>query len=245
MFIFRCILIVASATFLISHRDLVLASNLIPAAPNKRAGKTLQQANNMTTASTHRSNSKFDPKVRFGVRLTPFKMFSVRDKLGKKLQKFQKLRPLQHTLRARMTKTNHFYLGRFHLETVPVNWIKQANLYKLKIKVSKRFGAHGMLEEHIGNIFLEGKLSGGNGDIYVLNGVATKVFMNKQQHPELELVAGFTNQRMAKAVSKKPVSRNPIPLINKNSKTEPKRGVVNRDKLPKAPANTKPNPWKK
>src|SRR5947208_449315 len=69
-------------------------------------------------------------KVRLGLRLTPFKKVTTRGRDGAVETRYVPVEPLRHTLRARLNVTNHFFVGEWHIETVPTKWVKKTRHYE-------------------------------------------------------------------------------------------------------------------
>lgn len=130
-------------------------------------------------------------KVRIGLRLTPFKKVVTRNRDGSTDQRFVPIEPLRHTLRARLNKTNHFFVGEWHVESVPTKWVKKTRHYEVKLNVYRRYGAFGQLEENVGQIELAGTLEEEKDNVHVLLGTARKRLRDKAGQPYLDLVAGF------------------------------------------------------
>ena len=130
-------------------------------------------------------------KVRIGLRLTPFKKVVTRNRDGSTDQRFVPIEPLRHTLRARLNKTNHFFVGEWHVESVPTKWVRKTRHYEVKLNVYRRYGAFGQLEENVGSIELAGTLEEERDNVHVLLGTARKRLRDKSGQPYLDIVAGF------------------------------------------------------
>lgn len=157
----------------------------------------------VTTAEVAKKPSDQPARVRIGLRLTPFKKISTRNKDGSSSDRFVPIEPIRHTLRSRLNKANHFFLGEWHIETKPISWIKKTRKYQIRLTVHKRYGAFGQLEESIGTMDLAGTLDEGDDNVHVLLGVARQRLRDKFGHPILDVVAGFAPGTKPNAVMSK------------------------------------------
>ena len=57
-------------------------------------------------------------------------------------------------------KSNHFYLGDYHVQTTPLFLEPHSGRYAVKLRVYGKFGALGQVEEEIGSLDVDGVLSG-------------------------------------------------------------------------------------
>lgn len=130
-------------------------------------------------------------KVRLGLRLTPFQRITTRSRDGKESSRYVPTQPLRHTLRARLNQINHFFVGEWHIETVPQKWLKKTQHYEVRLNIYRRYGAFGQLEESVGGVDLQGVLDEANDHVQVLIGVARGRLRDKLGNPVLDVVAGF------------------------------------------------------
>jgi hypothetical protein len=149
------------------------------------------QAPKAESAKVVKKDTEQPARVRIGLRLTPFKKVTTRQKDGSTSSRFIPIEPIRHTLRARLNKPNHFFIGEWHIETKPVTWIKKTRKYQVQLSVHRRFGAFGQLEDFVGNVTLDGVLDEGDDNVHVLLGVARQRLRDKFGHPILDVVAGF------------------------------------------------------
>ena len=164
------------------------------------------------------TQSDAPPRVRIGLRLTPFKKVVTRARDGRSETRFIPAEPLRHTLRARLNKTNHFFVGEWHIETVPTRWVRKSRRYEVKLNIYRRYGAFGQLEETLGSVDLAGVLEEQDANLFVLLGVARKRLRDKFLSPSLDVVAGFARPEQAREVAKGPGSVTiPEPPIGTNS----------------------------
>jgi hypothetical protein len=138
------------------------------------------------------AKAKTPVRVRIGLRLTPFKKVVTQARDGAATTRFVPLEPLRHTLRAQLNKVNHFFVGDYHVETQPLSWVRQSRRYQVRLKVYRRYGAFGQLEEMVGNADLSGVLEEQEANVFVLLGVARQRLRDKFQNPVLDIVAGYT-----------------------------------------------------
>lgn len=129
-------------------------------------------------------------KVRIGLKLSPFSKIQLQDASGKKKIKFKVDQELKRTLRARIDKPNHFVVGNYHVETIPLKWLKKTKDYAVRLSFSKRYGSYGEVEEHLGNLDVSGRLEGKDG-LFVLVGAKSTVIKNKSGEPIVKAVAGY------------------------------------------------------
>jgi len=97
---------------------------------------------------------------------------------------------VSQVLRARIERSNDFYLGSLRVKTTPVRWLKRSNQYQVKLEVFRRFGEDTQLEESMGSVTLTGILEQQDDGLYVLNGTARRLFRERTGEPLLELEAG-------------------------------------------------------
>jgi len=138
-------------------------------------------------------------KVRIGLRLTPFRQVVTQDRNGRSVEHSMPLEALRYTLRARLNKVNHFFVGKWHIETTPEQWVRTTRHYVVKLDIYRRYGAFGQLEENVGSLQLRGVLDEGENNVHVLLGVARVRLRDKFGRPVLDVVAGFAPGAQAKA----------------------------------------------
>jgi len=138
-------------------------------------------------------------KVRIGLRLTPFRKVVTQDRNGRNVEHSMPLEALRYTLRARLNRVNHFFVGKWHIETTPEQWVRTTRHYVVKLDIYRRYGAFGQLEENVGSVQLRGVLDQGENNVHVLLGVARKRLRDKFGRPVLDVVAGFAPGASTKA----------------------------------------------
>ncbi|MFW7379393.1 MAG: hypothetical protein ACOH5I_11335 [Oligoflexus sp.] len=153
-------------------------------------------------------------QVRIPLELRPYeKILAQRPGQSGKQIEYRVIKPLKHVLRARMERTNHFYVGEWHIESVPVRWIKEERTLELNLRVYKRYGDSQELEELVGNLQLTGNLKGtGDQAVYTFTGQGAQRFLSKHGHPIVDLVVGPTAVesvgQIAKQADGKPPAKN-------------------------------------
>jgi hypothetical protein len=147
-------------------------------APQSEQVKTLNQ------------QAAMPARVRIGLRLTPFKKVVTRHADGSTETRFIPGEPLRHTLRARLNQGNHFYVGDWHVETIPTKWIQKTRRYEVQLSLYRRYGAFGQLEENVGSVVLSGDLEEQADGVHVLVGVVRQRLRDKFGNPYLDVIAG-------------------------------------------------------
>ncbi len=165
-------------------------------------------------------------KVRIGLRLTPYRKIVSQSPSGEMQVTFRPDKVMKHTLRARIDRANHFYIGDFHIETSPQSLVKKARLYTVRLTVYKRYGAYGKIEEMLGYLDINGKLKGEKG-LFVLHGSNSIRMKNKNGEPVVDVVAGYRKvpSPVNKAWSKKTNQAT-------SNRLQPNQGVPQQKKLP-------------
>lgn len=171
---------------------------------NQNTNANANTVNVRTPKSTPRT-----AQVRIGLKMTPYQPVTVKTKEGKSVMKSQPAGTLQHTLRARIERTNHFYFGDWHVETIPEAWSRESMKYRVKLRFFKRFGEGKDLEEMVGSTTVQGTLEGKN-YLYAMNGQVSNQFKNRNGDIVLAVVVGS------------PSSKKDAPTKERlNTKTEP------------------------
>lgn len=98
---------------------------------------------------------------------------------------------ITQVLRARIERSNDFYLGNWRVQTTPVRWLKRSNQYQVRLEVFRRLGDVGQLEESLGSVMLTGMLNKQDDGLYMLNGTARRIFRDKSGDPILDIEAGL------------------------------------------------------
>jgi len=152
-------------------------------------------------------------RVRIGLRLTPFKKVVTRHADGSTETRFIPGEPLRHTLRARLNQGNHFYVGDWHVETIPTKWIQKTRRYEVQLSLYRRYGAFGQLEENVGSVVLSGDLEEQADGVHVLVGVVRQRLRDKFGNPYLDVIAGS----QPAAITVAPTTQVKAPSLNPNA----------------------------
>ena len=143
-------------------------------------------------------------RFRLSIELTPYLKYLVRDINGRVKEAFRPAMPLKHNLRARIDKKNHFYMGKYHIETIPLSWEKKQKKLQLQIKFYKRYGDDKNLEELLGSTKAVGFLRGEK-HLFVFETSKRAKFYNALRHPLLSV--HITKPYAQKQMSKKDLSK--------------------------------------
>jgi hypothetical protein len=164
----------------------------IPSTPTQNhAGQTKQPTDLTQFAEVTQSESNLSPtRVRIPLTLRPYRKLVYAAQNGQTKVKYKRDKEIKHTLRARLDRVNHFFLSEYHIESTPLSWKKETRKYKLRLTVYKRYGAYGKIEESIGQIDVAGFLTGKT-NLFVLNGLAEKKFIDKNSNPIVDIIAGY------------------------------------------------------
>ena len=153
-------------------------------------------------------NAKRVDRVRIPLRMTPYHKIQVKNKEGRIEERQIALPAMNHTLRARMERTNHFYVGSWHVESVPLKWESQERRYQVRLRFFERLGAGQDLEEYVGNVDATGILDK-DGDVFAFKGFATSEFKNPMGANLLDVEVGQSKPAKAE------------PLLSKSIPTPP------------------------
>ena len=151
-------------------------------------GAAATQLYNHTDATTDAAPTT--QRVRIPLTLKPWNDIDTRSADGKSVKTKIAGRTVAQVLRARIEKSNDFYLGDWRIQTTPIRWLKRSNQYQVKLEVFRRYGEAGQLEETMGSVTLTGILDKQQDGLYMLSGTARRIFRDKQGEPILELDAG-------------------------------------------------------
>ncbi|MFY7929790.1 MAG: hypothetical protein ACOVS5_13040 [Oligoflexus sp.] len=129
-------------------------------------------------------------RVRIPMKITSFEPVLIQSANGVKRLEHKPLSPNAYNLRATINRSNHFYLADWHVESVPIKWDRDQRLWKVELKFYKRYGQEQELEEYVGTLPVQGKLTGGEAKVFVLDAKAQQQFNNKRGSPVLIVEVG-------------------------------------------------------
>ncbi|MCY4379979.1 MAG: hypothetical protein OXC40_00180, partial [Proteobacteria bacterium] len=104
---------------------------------------------------------------------------------------------IKKTLRAHLERPNHFIVGPYHIETIPLRFQRKDHRYMIRLSFTERFGKREHIEKHLGYLDVEGILlkqkptPASKQSLYLLIGQATKNFFNNSSEPTTHVTVGF------------------------------------------------------
>ena len=132
---------------------------------------------------------KKEARVRLGVQIVPYKELTVTNQQGKLVHRQVKVKAIARNIRAQISRTNHFYIGDWHIETVPESWDKDTMQIKYKMNLYKQYGTQRQLEEFVGATTALGTLKGKD-FVYAFHGQGASQFRNRRQKIVADLRVG-------------------------------------------------------
>ena len=129
-------------------------------------------------------------RVRIPMTLKTWSEVDTRSPDGKTSKSRIPAKPITQVLRARIERSNDFYIGDWRIQTTPVRWLKRSNQYQVRVEAFRRFGEAGQIEESLGSVTLTGLLEKQDDGLFILNGTARRVFRDRSGTPVLDLDAG-------------------------------------------------------
>jgi hypothetical protein len=184
---------------------------------------------NMSDADQIRQKDGQPAQVRVGLRLLSFISAKTQSLKGDIKTITRPGEEVKRTLRARMNQQNHFIVGDYHIESIPLSFIKQSGQYSLRLRIAKRLGNYGEVEEAVGSLDVQGKLEriAGNPGLYVLKGASAKQFNDSMGRPLLKVVAGFGEAHLPNStISNATPSNRGLDSRAKNSSKSPLPGAA-------------------
>lgn len=130
-------------------------------------------------------------RVRIPMTFKTWTDVETRDPSGKMRRTRIAGKPISQVLRARIERSNDFFLSDYRIKTTPVRWLKRSNQYQVKLELFKRLGEDGAIEENLGSVTLTGVLEKQDDGLFVLNGSARRLFRDRVGDPILDLDAGM------------------------------------------------------
>ncbi len=95
-------------------------------------------------------------------------------------------RAQQFNLKARLDRPNHFYFGDWHFETLPTGKTPSGEV-QIKMSLSRTFGDDHELEEHVGDMDLQGGIARGEPGVYDFMGKAGARFTGRSGDTLVEI----------------------------------------------------------
>lgn len=137
--------------------------------------------------------SREPARVRIGFRMAVYEPVVVRNRTGASSTRYLRRNPIQHTLRARVEQINHFYVGEWHIETIPQKVVNQTRRYEVRLNFYRRFGDAGDVEEKVGSLDLGGFLEEQDKQsrLFVLQAYRETQFRDPLGNPIADVVAGY------------------------------------------------------
>jgi hypothetical protein len=129
-------------------------------------------------------------RVRILVKFTEYDKLLIKNDQGTVRTEYRAVRTRQHTLRARIERNNHFYVGDWHIETTPIAFAKETMKYSVSLHFSKKYGVGWDMEEYVGRTAVNGTLAGKD-FLYDLIGANSAKFFNSQGNPLLDVEIGI------------------------------------------------------
>jgi hypothetical protein len=115
------------------------------------------------------------PRVRIPVSIRGFEKVPGSDSPGSPEVTLGR-RPHYFQLRARLDRPNHFYFDDWHVETIPQ---RAQGHVSMKLSLSRTYGENRELEEHLGDLVVEGNLLRQTSDLYLFQGRSAAKFTNR------------------------------------------------------------------
>ena len=184
---------------------------------------------NMSEADQVRQQDGQPAQVRVGLRLMTFISAKTQNLKGDIKTITRPGDEIKRTLRARINQQNHFIVGDYHIESIPLSFIKQTGQYSLRLRIAKRLGNYGDVEESVGSVDVQGKLEriSGNQGLFVLKGASAKQFNDSMGRPILKVVAGFGEAQLPNStISKTMPPKGSLNNRAKNSLKSPLPGAA-------------------
>lgn len=142
-------------------------------------------------------------RVRLSISISDYEKILVKKVNGAVEEQYKIVGKRLYRLRARIDELNHFYVGRWHIETQPLKWDLENKFWSVKLRFHKVYGEGEGLEEWVGT----GKVSGlveGKNLLYEFKGRKNMKFSNTMGHPIADISIGPFDK---KVISKSSTSK--------------------------------------
>lgn len=148
------------------------------------------------------SKPKRIARVRVPFRVRGYDKLLVK-KLHGKVEEFHRPSAYRsYRLRTRLDKKNDFYVGPWHIESIPIRWSKEKKFWKVQIRIHKMYGKSKELEEFVGSTSVGGTVRGKN-LLYDFQGRKGLKFKNTLGQPIADVFIGpFEGAPVAKKSKK-------------------------------------------
>ena len=123
------------------------------------SGSAQATGSDMSFHRSKSSNASTEPdRIRFSLELAQIESIPVRRADGTKNRQDLVTNKMKHTLRARLDRVNHFYVGAYHVATEPLTKVDPEKPFQLRIRIAKQIGTSPGVEETIGHFIASGSV---------------------------------------------------------------------------------------
>lgn len=182
--------------------SLAMASKILAEIPDPSTNhiKSFALKNHIERNQLNPAKSE-NAKVRIGLKITEYTR--EKNQFNQSQETVSGIK--RHTLRAGALKSNHFYLGSWHIVTKPMSWNRHNGSFTMQLTFYKQYGPKNEVEEKTGSLILKGTLKGTESP-YILHGMSRKLFKNAQNHKMADITAGFYIPEKKESVAKGPLN---------------------------------------
>lgn len=188
--------------FCIVGAGLILTSWMSSLAFAADTGAASEQLYNRPDAKQKIESMETMQRVRIPVILQAWSNITAKSRDGGKQDSRIAQKPVSHVLRARIEKTNDFYVGDWRIQTTPIRWIKATGQYQVRLELYRRYGEGGQIEENLGSVNLTGLLQKQADGLYLVHGSAKRRFTDSSGQPVASLQIGDQEEPVQTEVSK-------------------------------------------
>jgi hypothetical protein len=155
------------------------------AKPVATAAAQIHSNTNENIAETKPTN-----RIRIPIVLKSWQEVSAVDSSGRETTSRIVGQPVSQILRARIERSNEFYVGNFRIKTVPMRWLRNSQQYQIRLEVFQTAGSSSQIEASLGSVILTGNAKKQTDGLYLLTGTARRLFRSKAGEPILDFTAG-------------------------------------------------------
>ena len=134
-------------------------------------------------------------RVRLPISISDYEKILVKKVNGAVEAQYRVIGKRSYRLRARIDKLNHFYVGKWHIETQPIKWDLEKKYWSVKLRFHKVYGEGEGLEEWVGTTKVSGLVEGKN-LLYEFKGRKNIKFSNTMGHPIAEISLGPSGKKV-------------------------------------------------